>query len=108
MAIRVLATFPELPAHSERVHGQQPVTASPGPAVGRVSLGPRAAAAKTSRRGRTRASFPGISIAALTILSAAIWSLVAFREVRRQGDTPTEPRIAAESAESAAPETTLR
>lgn len=108
MAIRVLATFPELPAPHERVHGLGPAAVEPAPPAVAARDAPAPTVAKPSRRGRSRVSFPGSSIAALAVIAAAIWSLVALREARRSGGTTNEPRIAAESAQSTAPETTLR
>ena len=108
MAIRVLATFPELPAPPERAHGLEPAAAGPAPPAVPAREAPTPTAAKPPRRRRSRASFPGSSIAALAVIAAAIWSLVAFREARRPGGMAGEPRIAAETAQSAAPETTLR
>ena len=108
MAIRVLATFPELAAPPERVHALEPAAVEPAPSAVPARDAPAPTIAKPRRRGRSRASFPGSSIAALAVIAAAIWSLVALREARRPGGTANEPRIAAEAAQSAAPETTLR
>ena len=97
MAIRVLATIPELPVAPERV---APVEA----AIQQPVAAPR----PTTRRTRPRASFPGVSVAALALIATAIWSLVAIREVTRQHPRTETPRIATEAVDAGATETTLR
>jgi hypothetical protein len=96
MAIRVLATIPELPVAREQVS-----------AVAEAAL-PRPAPLPCPRRHRARAPFPGVSIAALTIVAAAIWSLVALHEATMPGVEAETTRIADESADAGAAETTLR
>jgi hypothetical protein len=101
MAIRVLATIPELPVAAGTV---APEPAAPEEAPAPL---PHPAPLPAPRRGRARASFPGVSVAALAVVAAAIWSLVALREATRPGAETDTTRIAAEAAEGAA-ETTLR
>jgi hypothetical protein len=105
MAIRVLATIPELAA-------ELPLPAdAPQPAAAAEAPLPQPAprpAARADRRVRPRGSFPGVSIAALALVAAAIWSLVAIRELKQSATDAERPRLAAESADAGAPETTLR
>jgi hypothetical protein len=107
MAIRVLATIPELavdlPLPAEPPQPAAAVEAEPPP--------PRPAprpAARADRRVRPRASFPGVSIAALALVAAAVWSLVAISEFKRQATHADRTRLAAESIDARGPETTLR
>jgi len=102
MAIRVLATIPELPV----AHGE--VTSDPAVPEHAAAPLPRPAPPPSPRRTRARASFPGVSIAALAIVAAALWSLVAIREATRPGFEAETTRIADESADAGAAETTLR
>ena len=102
MAIRVLATIPELPV----VAG--PVAPEPAAPVEAAAPLPRPAPLPAPRRGRARASFPGISVAALAVVAAAIWSLVALREARRLDPEAEATRIAAEPVDAGATETTRR
>ena len=95
MAIRVLATIPELPV-------------APEPVAALEAAGPLARPAPLSAPRRARASFPGVSIAALALVAATVWSLVAIREATRLGTDAENARIAAELADTNAPETTLR
>jgi hypothetical protein len=98
MAIRVLATFPELPSAAEPIPA--PVEAAGPP--------PRPASPPPPRRTRSRAAFPGVSVAALAVMAAAIWSLVAIREAVRPGTEPDRPRLAAGPVDATAAETTIR
>jgi len=107
MAIRVLATIPELavefPLPAEPPQRAAAVEAEPPP--------PRPAprpAARADRRVRPRASFPGVSIAALTLVAAAVWSLVAISELKRYATNTERTRLAAESVDARGSETTLR
>jgi len=97
MAMRVLATIPELLLAADPIAAGEPPDRSIRPAE------PRA-----PRRPRSRTSFPGVSIAALAVVAAAIWSLVAIREATRSGPDAATRRIATEPADAAAAETTLR
>lgn len=120
MAIRVLATFPELPSDppvavpgsptargfrapadtAEPAEAQPVDAADPGLRPG-VSPAPR-----RPRRVRPRASFPGASVAALAVVAAAVWSLIAIREAKRPAAAAV--RLAAEVAEGGAAETAIR
>lgn len=97
MAIRVLATIPELPVAPEQVA-----------LVEAAAQLPFSTPQPTIRRRRARASFPGFSVAALAMVAAAIWSLVAIREATRQHPRAETTRIATEAADAGATETTLR
>jgi len=102
MAIRVLATIPELHAAPEPVAPEPVAPKEPLAAL------PRPAPPPAPRRVRARASFPGISVATLAVVAAAIWSLVALREAGSPGPEAKAPRIAAESIDAGATETTRR
>jgi len=107
MAIRVLATIPELavdlplPAEPPQPAAAVEVEPPPLPPLPRP-------AARADWRVRPRASFPGVSIATLALVAAAIWSLVAIRELERHATDAKRTRLAAESVDARGPETTLR
>ena len=124
MAIRVLATFPELPsalpvsrdqpasfasfASAVRADAREPVAAAPADATEPLPRPAVSPAARPPRRIRPRASFPGGSVAALAVVAAAIWSLIAIREARQPATAERGIRIAAETADAGAAEATLR
>ena len=108
MAIRVLATIPELPAAAESVASEPVMPVEAAAVLPRPELLPRPSPSPAPRRGRARASFPGVSVAALAVVAAAIWSLVAVREARRPGPETETTRIAAESVDAGATETIRR
>jgi hypothetical protein len=121
MPIRVLATFPEVPRDvavfrdqpgsspsTARAEARDPAAAAPADAAGPLPLPALSPAARPPRRIRPRASFPGASVAALAVVAAAIWSLIAIREVRRPAAAERGVRIAAETAAAGAAEATLR
>ncbi len=101
MAIRVLAIIPELPVAPGRV---VPEPVVPEEAVAPV---PRPAPLPVPRRAHAKASFPGVSVAVLALVAAALWSLAAFREATRPGSQGTA-RIAAEPLDAGATETIRR
>lgn len=103
MAIRVLATIPEL-AVDPPLPAEPPQPA----ALMEAEAPPPRPAPRADRRIRPRASFPGVSIAALALVAAAIWSLVAIRELKRHATDAASPRLAAESTDARGPETTVR
>ena len=103
MAIRVLATIPELPSVPDQ--GAAVVVAAP---LLRPDPLPRLASLPAPHQARARASFPGLSIAALALVAAAVWSLVAVREATHSAPHAATPRIAAEPAVAGAAETTRR
>ncbi len=108
MAIRVLATIPDLsptpPKGVARPEAPAPVRGvrDKAPMAAARTLGDRAA-----RRGRKRSMFPTSSIVALAVIAAAIWSYVAVREIRGPDNGKAVPRIAADVG-SATQGTTLR
>jgi hypothetical protein len=121
MAIRVLATFPELPSDPPvAVPDDRPTArgfrapadaAEPAeaPPVDAADPGLRpvvSPAPRRPRRVRPRASFPGASVAALAVVAAAVWSLIAIREAKRPAADAV--RLAAEVAEGGAAETAIR
>ncbi len=121
MAIRVLATFPELPsalpvsrdqpasfASAVRADAREPVAAAPADAAEPLPRPAVSPPARPPRRIRSRASFPGGSVAALAVVAAAIWSLIAIREARQPATAERGIRIAAETADAGAAEATLR
>lgn len=121
MPIRVLATFPEitsaLPASRDqpaafasaiRADAGEPVSATPADTAEPLPRPAVSPAARTPRRIRPRASFPGASVAALAVVAAAVWSLIAIREARRPATADRGVRIAAETADAGAAEATLR
>lgn len=97
MAIRVLATIPDLAADPQQRAVAPKAVTSPDREI------PTRKAPRRSHR-----SFPGVSIAALTLVAAAIWSLVAIREATRPEPDQKGSRIAAEPTDHGATETTRR
>lgn len=108
MAIRVLATIPELPAAAESVTSEPVYPVEAAAPLPHPALLPRPSPQPAPRRGRARGSFPGVSVAALAVVAAAIWSLVAVREARRPGSEAQTTRLAAEPIDAGATETTRR
>jgi hypothetical protein len=107
MAIRVLATIPELAAELP-LPADAPLPAAAAEADAPPPRPTPRPAARADWRVRPRTSFPGVSIAALALVAAAIWSLVAIRELKQSATDAERPRLAAESADAGASETTLR
>lgn len=100
MAIRVLATIPELPVTASPVAPEPTASEEQAPV-------PRPAPLPAPRRAHAKASFPGVSVVVLALVAAALWSLAASREATRRGSQGTA-RIAAEPLDAGATETIRR
>jgi hypothetical protein len=111
--VRVLATFPELfePAAADVVGPEvavqpasriaaEPLLPAAEPPFPRQSLGPNPLRISSRKR------FPTGSIIALTLISAAIWTLVAVRERAESDRSLPETRLASEPSASADAEVT--
>jgi hypothetical protein len=115
MPIRVLATFPKIEseiasalpvsddhpgssAAAVRADASEREAATPADATVPLPRPAVSPAARRPRRIRPRAAFPGASVAALAVVAAAIWSLIAIREAKQPTADERGVRIAAEAA----------
>jgi hypothetical protein len=119
MPIRVLATFPEIPseitseiprglpvsddhpganAAAVRADASELDAATPADAPVPLTRPVVSPAARRPRRIRPRAAFPGASVAALAVVAAAVWSLIAIREAKQPAADERGVRIATETA----------
>jgi hypothetical protein len=94
--LRVLATIPAIVGPSASSVAAAPEEAArPVAAAARPPIEPRPADRRRLRRA-SKPGFPLVSAAALAVITAVIWSLVAAREAGRPGAREPHVRLAAE------------
>jgi hypothetical protein len=94
--MRLLATIPEIvvPSVAPPVAADDAATATPH--VERLATIPPRSARRRSFRVTPKPGFPFVSAAALAVVTAVIWSLVAAREAARPEPRQPAVRLAAE------------
>ncbi len=96
--MRLLATIPEIAvtAGCQATRPDEPA-ASPARLTAAPAIIPPRATRRRGGRVVSKPGFPFVSAAALAVITAVVWSLVAAREAARPGHHRPAARLAAES-----------